>query len=146
MGLFDSFRAKTEPEFDTQRAVMTIVITALAADGEVDDEEVARMRSMCARSPIFAHNSKQEDDRVIDFALASIRRLGNDALGRAAAALTPPLRETAFAFAVEIVMADGHVGAQEEAFIDRLVRLLEVDEDVARAVIGVTAIRARGEA
>lgn len=146
MGLFDSLRAKPAPQFDTQRAVMTIVIAALAADGDVDDEEVARMRSMCARSPIFARNSKQEDDRVIDFALASVRQMGSDAIARAAEALTPPLRETAFAFAVEIVMADGHVGPQEEVFIDRLASLLGVDEGLARAVIGVTAIRSRGEA
>lgn len=145
MGLFDSFRAKAAPQFDTQRAVMTIVISALAADGEVDDEEVARMRSMCARSPIFAKNSKQEDDRVIDFALAAVRQMGSDAIVRASEALTPPLRETAFAFAVEIVMADGHVGRQEEAFIDQLAKLLEIDEGLARAVIGVTAVRSRGE-
>jgi uncharacterized tellurite resistance protein B-like protein len=100
MGLFDSFRANSEPEFDTQRAVMTIVISAQLADGEVDDEELARMRSMCARSPIFSNNSKQQDDRVIEFALRVMRQLGEDAVARAAVALPPPLRETAFAFAV----------------------------------------------
>ena len=146
MGLFDSFRAKSAPEFDTQRAVMTIVISAVAADGEVDAEEVARMRTMCARSPIFCDNSEQQDDRLIDFALGAMRQLGGDAVARAAAVLTQPLRETAFAFAVEVVLADGTVGAQEEAFIDRLTNLLEIDDGLARAVIAVTAIRARGEA
>lgn len=145
MGLFDSFRAKSAPQFDPQRAVMTIVISALAADGEVDDEEVARMRSMCARSPLFARNSNQEDDRVIDFALGCIRQLGQGSLSQAAAALSPALRETAFAFAVEIVMADGQVGPQEESFIDELSRTLAIDDGLARAVIAVTAIRARGE-
>lgn len=145
MGLFDSFRAKSEPGFDTQRAVMTIVISALLADGEADDEEVARMRSMCARSPLFSDNTREEDDRVIDFALRTMRQMGQEAVPKAAAALPPPLRETAFAFAVEIVMADGTVGPGEEAFIDRLAGLLGIEAGVAQAVIAVTAIRARGE-
>ncbi len=145
MGLFDSFRAKSAPEFDAQRGVMTIVVAAIAADGGIDDEEVARLRSMCARSPLFSENSKEQDDRLIDFALGAMRQLGNDALARAAAALAQPLRETAFAFAVEIVLADGSVDAEEEALIDHLASILEINDGLARAVIAVTAIRARGE-
>lgn len=145
MGLFDAFRASAEPEFDTQRAVMTIVISALLADGEADDEEVAGMRAMCARSPIFSGNSREEDDRVIDFALRTMRRLGGEAVPKAASALPPPLRETAFAFAVEIVLADDAVGPQEEAFIDQLARLLGIGDKLAQSVIAVTAIRARSD-
>jgi len=145
MGLFDGFKTKTQPVFTAQKAVMTIVIAAIKADGNVSDEEVGRLRSMCARSPLFSANSKEEDDAVIDFALNVSDQLGTDAVKKAAEALTPELKETAFAFATEIVLADSMVGEKEEAFISQLAGVLGVSDDLGRAVIQVTMIRARGE-
>lgn len=143
MGLFDGFRAKVQPTFNVQRAVMTVVVAAIKADGKISEEEVGRLRSMCARSPIFAANSKVEDDAVIDFADHVSDQLGIDAIEKAAAVLKPELRETAFAFATEMVLADGMVGQKEEAFISQLADILGIGEDLGRAVIHVTMIRAR---
>lgn len=144
MGLFDGFKGEVQPTFDPQRAIMTIVIAAIKADGNVSDEEVGHLRSMCARSPIFASNSKEEDDAVIHFALNVTDQLGTGAIERAAEALRSELRETAFAFATEMVLADGMVGEKEEAFISQLAGSLGISEELGRAVIAVTTIRARG--
>lgn len=143
MGLFDSFKAKTAPVFDEQKAIMTIVVAALLADGEADDDEVARLRSMCARSPIFSSNSREQDDLLIDFAIKMIKQHQNEAVIKAGSALKPLLRETAFAFAVEIVLADGVVGNQEEVFISKLASDLGVEEGLAGAIVAVTEIRGR---
>lgn len=124
---------------------MTIVIAAVKADGNVSDEEVGRLRSMCARSPIFAANSSDEDASVIDFALNVSDQLGPNAISQAAEALKPELKETAFAFATEMVLADGMVGPKEEAFISQLAEALGVSEETGRAVIMVTMIRGRGD-
>lgn len=146
MGLFDGLKNKTQPQFNTQKAVMTIVVSAVAADGNASDEEISRLRSMCARSPVFSANTREQDDAVIDFAVNVISQMDTASLLNAAAgALTPELKETAFAFAVEMVLADGMVGADEEAFISQLADALGIDEDLGRAVIQVTLIRARGE-
>jgi uncharacterized tellurite resistance protein B-like protein len=145
MGLFDGFKAKVQPTFNTQKAIMTIVIAAINADGNVSDEEVSRLRSMCARSPIFASNTKDEDDSVIDFALTVSDQLGANAIEQAAQSLKPELKETAFAFATEMVLADGMVGPKEEAFISQLAEALGVSEETGRAVIMVTMIRGRGD-
>ena len=115
-----------------------------ALRNDASDEEIARLRSMCARSPVFASNTKGEDDAVIDFALNVTDQLGMGAIEKAAEALKPELRETAFAFAVEMVLADGMVGQEEEAFIAKLAQLLGIHEELGRAVIQVTMIRARG--
>ncbi|HOU21023.1 MAG: tellurite resistance TerB family protein [Kiritimatiellae bacterium] len=144
MGLFDSFKTKVQPAFNPQKAIMTVVVAAIRVDGNVSDEEIARLRSMCARSPVFASNTKGEDDAVIDFALNVTDQLGMGAIEKAAEALKPELRETAFAFAVEMVLADGMVGQEEEAFIAKLAQLLGIHEELGRAVIQVTMIRARG--
>lgn len=145
MGLFDGFKTKAQPTFNTQKSIMTIVIAAIKADGNVSDEEVGRLRSMCARSPIFASNAKEEDDAVIDFALNVSDQLGAEAIKKAAESLKPELRETAFAFATEMVLADSMVGEKEEAFISQLAVSLGVSEEVARAIILTTMIRGRGE-
>lgn len=145
MGLFDGFKTKAQPTFNVQKSIMTIVIAAIKADGNVSDEEVGRLRSMCVRSPIFSENSKEQDAAVIDFALNVSDQLGADAVKAAAQALTPELKETAFAFATEMVLADGMVGDKEEAFLSQLAESLGVSEDLGRAVIAVTMIRGRGE-
>lgn len=145
MGLFDGLMTKAQPTFTTQKSIMTIVIAAITADGNVSAEEVGRLRSMCAGSPIFASNSKEEDDAVIDFAVNVSNQLGAEAVKKAAESLKPELRETAFAFATEMVLADSMVGEKEEAFISQLAALLGVSEEVGRAVILTTMIRRRGE-
>lgn len=74
---------------------MTIVLGAVTADGHVSNEEITRLRGMSALSPIFARNSGEEDLAVLRFADNVITPLAGDAVTRAAAALSPELRETA---------------------------------------------------
>lgn len=134
----------TEPTFNIQKAVMTIVISAIKADGDVSDEEVGRLRSMCARSPIFASNTKEEDDVVISFADNVTTQLKTEAIGKAASALKPELRETAFAFACEMILADGIVGEAEDTFISMLAEKLGISDETGRIVVQATIIRMRG--
>ena len=143
MGLFSGFKS-AEPKFNPQKAVMTIVVAAIKADGDVSDEEIRRLRSMCARSPIFASNSKEEDDEVISFADTITTQLKAAAIEKAAATLKPELRETAFAFACEMVLSDGIVGDAEDTFISKLAQSLGISEDIGRAVVTATVIRMRG--
>ncbi len=144
MNFFSGLK-KADPTFNVQRAVMTIVIAAIKADGEIADEEIGRLRSMCARSPIFSSNTKEEDNVLIGFADNVTSQLKEEAIRKAAAALKPELRETAFAFACEIVLADGMVGEAEEAFISKLAEALEISESVGESIVKVTMIRLRGE-
>lgn len=142
MGFFGG--AKTKPAFNPQKGVMTIVVAAIKADGDISDDEVTRLRSMCARSPIFSSNSSAEDDAVISFADNVTTQLKQEAIDEAAAALTPELRETAFAFATEIVLADGIVGDAEDKFISMLAQKLGISDSIGQAVVTTTIIRMRG--
>jgi uncharacterized tellurite resistance protein B-like protein len=134
----------TEPTFTVQKAVMTVVVAAIKADGDVSEDEIRRLRSMCARSPIFASNSKEEDDAVIGFADNVTSQLKAEAITKAAAALKPELRETAFAFACEVILADGIVGEAEDNFMSMLAEKLQVSEEVGNAIVKTTVIRMRG--
>lgn len=143
MGLFDKLRTATAPAFDPQRAIMTIVVAAVKADGDISADEVGRIRSMCARSPIFARNSTEQDDVVIDFADSVTRQLKGDAVLQASKALKPELRETAFAFACDMVLADGMVTDTEEQYLADLASKLDLSDDVVNAVVQTTVIRNR---
>lgn len=140
MGLFDKFKSSTAPAWDTQRAIMTIVAAAVKSDGEVSEPEIKRLRSMCVRSPVFASNSSSEDDEVIEFADTVTNQLGSAAIDQAAEALSVELRETALGYAIDIVLADGLLGRDEEVFIEDLVKRLGVSEDTARVLIQATLI------
>jgi uncharacterized tellurite resistance protein B-like protein len=141
MSFLDRLRQVGEPTFDKQRAVMTIVTAAILADGEVSDDEVRRLRGMCALSPIFSHNSGDQDTEVIKFAVSVNGQSGERALGMAAASLSQTLRQTAFAFSCDMLLADGVVNEGEKQFIAGLAKTLGIDEATADAVILTTLIR-----
>jgi tellurite resistance protein len=146
MGLFESFRSSVTPSFNVQQAIMTIVTAAVLADGDVADEEVSRIRSMCMLSPIFASNTHEQDLAVIKYALNVNSQMGGQAVARAAEALRPELRETAFAFACDMVLADGLVGQNEEAFLTSLMNTLGLAENSGRSIVWATLVRNRGAA
>lgn len=143
MGLFDSFRSQVTPSFNIQQAIMTIVVAAVMADGEVADEEVMRLRSMCSLSPIFSGNSGDQDSAVIRFASNVYSQMGEQAIAEAAKVLNSELRETAFAFACDMVLADGLVGQKEERFLTALMNNLGVSDESGRSLVWATLVRNR---
>lgn len=142
MGLFDKIRGQaSRVTLDAQRAVMTVMVAAVKADGNIEDAEVAQIRSLCVWSPIFARNSKEEDSALIVFADNFTADEGLEgALRKAGEALSTPLRETAFSFAARIAFADGYLGEKEKAFLSNLVPWLKIEEERARQIVEVVAI------
>jgi len=143
MGLFSNLGAMVAPKLDSQRAIMTIAVAAVKADGHVAAEEVLRIRGICALSPIFSANTSDQDAAIINFADTVTSQLGHEAVVQAAQRLTPELRETAFSFACDMVLADGVVGSTEESFLSNLLRDLAVSPEVGQAIIRATIIRNR---
>lgn len=143
MGLFDSIRSTLNPTLNTQQAIMTIVVAAIKADGSVSEEELMRLRAMCSLSPIFAANTSDQDRLVAQFADNFTDQMEDQAIRRAAAALTPELRQTAFAFACDMVLADGLLGQKEQQFIAELAQELGVSEAIGSAIVHVTLVRNR---
>lgn len=146
MGLFDKLRSNADMQFDDQQAVMAIVIAAIAADGDVEDDEVHRMRLMCSLSPLFARNTREQDDRVIDHCVRAFKQTNWDTdavASKAASSLSSSLRETAFAFAADMMLADGMVTSSEESFLLGLADKLSIPSDVVESIVNVSIIRNR---
>lgn len=145
MGFFDKLRSagNAEPTFTPQSAVMTIVIAAIKADGAVSRDERLRLSSICSGTQLFSSNSSNEDDAVIDFADNVTAQFGDESIDRAAKALKQELRETAFALAADMVLADGMVSSTEERYLASLAQRLNISEHVINVIVEATVIRNR---
>ncbi|MHA1910369.1 MAG: tellurite resistance TerB family protein [Candidatus Kariarchaeaceae archaeon] len=73
--------------------------------------------------------------------------LQNDGVGTiihtAARVLTSELKETVFALAIDIVLADGIVDAKEKAFLDKLQAAIGINEALATKIVEVMIIKNR---
>jgi uncharacterized tellurite resistance protein B-like protein len=145
MGLFDKYKIQVGPDapLDPKVALMMVVVSAIKCDGNFAEEEFTRLRAMCTMSPIFARDTAEQDLEVFDTANTALNALGDQALSRAVAGLPPHLRDTAFAFACDMVMADGKVATEEEKHMEKLAQALELSEQNAEAIIYTTLARHR---
>ncbi|MBN8528057.1 MAG: TerB family tellurite resistance protein [Caulobacterales bacterium] len=142
MGLFSGLLGKgADTALDVATAVMIPMMTAMLADGSVDDDEVRQIRSICIWSPIYARNSMERDTAIIMKAMRLVEDLGaQTACERSREFLTPALRETGFISAVRLVFADSHVGAKEQKTIENLVSWLGIDPERGRMMVEAVSI------
>ena len=142
MGLFSGLRGRgADSSLDISTAVMVPIVSAMLADGVIDDEEVMQIRSLCAWSPIYARNSREQDTDIILRAIRLVEDRGIEEMCRnAAGVLSPGLRETAFIFATRMVFADGHVGAKEQQMLEALTGWLGIAQDRARMLVEAVSI------
>lgn len=111
-----------------QDALVYVMVTASAADSMLRTVEADAISGMMRRLPAFSGY----DDQHLRAAIAQCRELlsseeGIDAIiGMAAEALTPALRETAYALAVEVAAADVRVGQEELVYLELLADRFEI--------------------
>ncbi len=122
--------------------VMSVAVMAVAADGHWKKREIERLRMMAYLQPLF-----QDIDSIESFVAqraADLRSLGPKALMEACRkALAPSLRETAYAWAAELVQVDGFVNSDEHAFLRALAEEFKIPGQLARKIQIVAAIRRR---
>ena len=141
MGLFSGLRGKGAEALNLHTAMMVPIVAAMLADGEIDDNEVSQIRSICAWSPIYARNTRDQDTDIILRAIKMVQDDGSESMCRKAAELlSPALRETAFVFAVRMVFADDHVGSSEERLIEQLAEWLSLDASRARSFVETVSV------
>lgn len=104
-------------------AVMAVAIMAVSVDGKLDKREVETLEVVLSTNPLFA---KVRDVReYMGCIAASIAGRGSGAiLAEAARLLSPALRETAYAWAVYMIAADGKVVKPEHKFLAALRKAL----------------------
>ena len=149
MGLFDSVfdeeKADKQIELKPEEAFAAVALVAIAADGYLSDQEGRDMTNMLSRMHIFQSYSHDVMHRMFDKLLSMLKLQGPSTLiDLAKAQLPQDLRETAFAVATDLVLSDGTVTSQEQAFLDDLYRILEIPGATALQIVKVMTIKNRG--
>ena len=148
MGLFDNLFSDKESgsrDLTRQEAFAGILLAASACDGHTADAEVKSLFTTTERMRMFENVSANKWNSMMDVLLKFLNKEGPLKLvDRCSQALPEGLRQTAFANACDIVLADGTVEEEEKEFLDHLQKALELDGDTALNIVEVMIIKNKG--
>jgi tellurite resistance protein len=147
MGLFDNIfnNQPADKPLGKAEAFAGILLAASACDGDIADEEARGLTTITERMRLFDDFTPQRWKSVLAGLGKALKRDGvNTLVERCARALPEELRETAFANACDVILADGIVEKEEKAFLDNLQKLLTIDGDTALTIVEVMIIKNKG--
>ena len=149
MGLFDKVFGKSEisaPEkFSKQEAFLAVAVATSGADGHIAQSEIHEIANYLNRMKMFEGYTGNQMQKIFDKLLQILKTQGPGGLiARAKGSLPENLRETAFACAVDIALADGVLEESEKSLLNDLQQSLEVPENIAVTIIQVMMIKNRG--
>lgn len=148
MGLFDHLLNASTTQGNTMTAAeafAAITLAATASDGYLSDPEVQSLSLGLSRMKLFQDYSGEAIAKMLDRFLKIIRNEDSDALfDRAKQYLPHELRETAFAVATDLILADGLVTDEEKAFLEHLHRSLEIPDNTALDIVRIILIKNKG--
>lgn len=149
MGLFDGVfgdeKSDKQVDLKPEEAFAAVALVAIAADGYLSDQEGRDMTNILSRMNLFQSYSGDVMHRMFDKLLSLLKLHGPGTLiDLAKTKLPQELRETAFAIATDLILSDGTVTSQEQAFLDDLYRILEIPGDTALQIVQVMTIKNRG--
>jgi hypothetical protein len=124
-------------------ALIYVMVVASAADASMSDRELHVIGDIVRTLPVF-EGFQEEKIITVSRECAAIlqEREGLDAvLGLVKEALPKYLRETAYALALEIVLTEAPVYAEENRVLQRLKTALDVDRLTAAALEKAAVVR-----
>jgi hypothetical protein len=147
MGLFDSVFGGLQQNvtLSPPEGFAGILLRAVACDGHIADEEVNGLWTILPRMKMFQSWGGPQYNAMTDKLIGILKREGLESLlNKSAAVLPQELRETAFANACDLVLADGVVDNSEKEFLNNLCQRLQVSGDKALTIVEVLIIKNRG--
>jgi tellurite resistance protein len=120
----------------TEQALIYTMVTMSGVEGKVNAIELAEIRQLVQSLPIFRDFDEHRLMTVAQEAGEILQETEglNAILGLVKEALSPKLRETAYALAVEIAASDLAVGKEELRFLAMLRDALDLDKLVTAAI------------
>lgn len=122
---------------DARRFLVEVMLAAMEADGDVQEEEVATLEGNLAKHPFFEGLSGEELSRLTDVAADAIRDAGGGKQRIPAIAAGLPSRNqrlTAYTMACEVCVADRVLAEAEIDFLDHLQQAFGLADDEAKEV------------
>lgn len=132
MGLFDKLTGQKETALTAQAGLLLAAITMVAADGEVDDDELAVIRRLDGSGSTAAWEAA-----LRTYKMKSIQ----DCVSLATNSMSQQQRLVAMANLVDIAMADGGLAGAEKALLEAYVSAFGVSETEVAKIVHVTSIK-----
>jgi hypothetical protein len=132
------------PPLTVPEALASLLVAAVAVDGTVMLEEAVRIGSLIGTSRILREAGNGSTQGLANRAIARLTEYGLPAVLTVCAKVIPAdLRPTAFALAIDLVLADGRMGDREKVFIDELQMVLQIDDATAAKIVDVLLVKNR---
>ncbi|MBW4596395.1 MAG: tellurite resistance TerB family protein [Brasilonema angustatum HA4187-MV1] len=148
MGLFDKMfggESQVQEALSQPEAIAAIALAATASDGNLSDEQARGILSLLSGMKLFRYYSNDEINRMFEKLLNILKWEGINALFHSAKESLPyDLRETAFAIATDLVLADGVSPQEELEFLNDLSQDLGISGYIAIQIVQVMLVKNRG--
>lgn len=146
MGLFDKvLGGSSNDKFTEAEGMAGIALAAIASDGQITEEEAAGLGTSLSRMKLYQGMSNRDVNKVFEKLIRLARSDGVDKLlENSSSVIRPELKQTAFALAADLLMADGHVAPEEKKFLEKIQKTLMVNDGDAVKIVEVIAIKNRG--
>ena len=149
MSLFDDVLGDdnmfSEAPYGPQEGYAGVLLCASACDGHIADEEAQSLFLILSQKKLYQRLSSQQFSSIFDRLMGQLKKGGPDKLLEKCYPVVPPeLRESVFANAVDIVLSNGQVDAEEKEFIDELKTKFELDETRAKTIVKVMVYKNHG--
>ncbi len=131
MGMFDKLSEGKEINLSPKGGLLLSAITMIAADGDIDDDEISILQRMDKRK------DGSWDDAFKVWKMNSFE----DCISLAASAMNREQRLVAIANLVDIAMADGLLAGKEKKLLEVYLELFELDESAVAKIVDVISIK-----
>jgi uncharacterized tellurite resistance protein B-like protein len=142
MGLLSRLTAKVTPQrkASDDALLMHGMMLMCGADGNFEQAEMETVEAYFAQLPEF--RSKAFSD-VYDDAVKILRRYPSlkDSVKALGELSTPAMKKKAYVLAADIAMASGDVEEDEDAMLEAMQRVLEIDDRFAQNVLEVLSVK-----
>ena len=133
MGLLDGLRGERQIALTPRAAMLLACISMVAADGDLDDDEMAIIRR------IDGEKSTPDWDKAKE---AWKRVSGvNECVDLTSPHLNEEQRRFTIANLIDIAMADGGLAGAEEFLLERYIESFELDEAFIKGVVYVVSVK-----
>jgi hypothetical protein len=147
MSLFDrasGSQGGVQNALTVAEAFAVIALIAVAPDGNPSQKQLSDIYRTLSNLKVLNRQSKDDMQSMFEELSGIIRHEGVNSLFDAAKdSMEEDLRETAFAIATDLVLADGILPGEED-FLTELYQALRIRSEVGQKIIEVMFIKYRG--
>ena len=129
---------------NTREAIVLTAISALKADKKIKMKELKTISALMTLNPLY--------ESIVNYRNYTIKLSNQYAesetdliIDEVSECLSPKMRETAYAWACAIVMADAGAGQEEHAFLKLLMKKFKINGSLAGKISAVASMFGRKE-